>query len=597
MGSPEGFGSGGVVVGDVRWQTENACSSGDNTHAVNVSAPAFWLKSPDSEVRVESCPPSGLHSDDLVNYHASANTKSHPPALDLDAKPLRQRCGKIVRKNSGGTKRSGVAHMEVSKNKFGLHDVNGTFPELVSSSASCNVTEKNQLVKQKNSSTSRRGDKRNSKATQKSRCDSFSLKNGLVGFNSAAGGNNFIGLCGSKYDVFDITKYVDEPPLDELLCGSYRCSFIKDKEKTTTNSNSILLQSFRNACSILQARNVLDQNCAETDGSKGDSCSADLPTSEKVNDSDGKIKISDIADFPLYKPKDILERLALPPPKDLDVLLSESCKTTSSSKNSTDPRLGKPISQRNGLPPFPWSNSFSGHNKLGSDAVRLSTSRAICQGRWVKVKNYTSVKKDSAGLLKDFESLTFDQSLVPSLSERPENEFAPAERVLSALGASSPPKATLDEYSTTQAAAQTLLDIASYSMKNPYGTDKLLQKPSQTAMKASKLKETERSEISFHVPKSSTIRPHNPSKATRDDGFSSKKIKLSRDVPSTYISHPTTELVRKGSSPPRKLFRDPNANTDSYGTNPVKKPSLVKTPRSTDRPGSSSKPKFWKSKP
>ncbi|GFP92617.1 hypothetical protein PHJA_001405900 [Phtheirospermum japonicum] len=425
------------------------------------------------------------------------------------------------------------------------------------------------------------------------------LSDGLIGYHPVIidlTTESHSGLCGSKSDVFDITKYVDEPPLDELLRGSYSCPSIKDKEKTTTNSNSNLLQSFRNACSILQAQNIAQApNCAETNGSKGDSCPADLSLSEKVNESDDKIKISDIADSPLYKPKDILERLALPPPKDLDVLLSESSKTTSSSKNSADPRSGKPISQRNGLPPFPWSHSFSGHNKLGSDAVKLSMSRAICQGRWVKVKNCTSLQKDSADLLKDFESLRFDQSLVPSISERREYEFPPIERVLSASGASSPPKAPTDEYSTTYAAAQTLLDIASYSStKNPSETVKWLKKPSQTAMKASKSKATERSEISFQAPKSSTIRPHNPSKAARDDGFSSKKLKLSTDVPNTYI----TEPVRKGTSPPRKLFRDPNANTDSYGTNLVKKPSMVKTPRSTDRPGSSSsKPKFWKSNP
>lgn len=56
------------------------------------------------------------------------------------------------------------------------------------------VVEKNQLIKQKNSSAGRRGEKRNSKVKQKNRCDSFSLKNGLVGFSSAAGGNNFFGM-------------------------------------------------------------------------------------------------------------------------------------------------------------------------------------------------------------------------------------------------------------------------------------------------------------------------------------------------------------------------------------------------------------------
>ncbi|KAL6547783.1 hypothetical protein OROHE_009488 [Orobanche hederae] len=457
MGSAEGLG-GGVLVGEIRWHKEAACSSGGK------KAPVSWRKFYDSEVCMEACHQSSLHSDDVVSGRDSRNMNSHPTTLDIYATSVLQKSGKIVRKNSGCTKRSGMTHMEVSKNKSGLHDVNGTVPELASSSARCNVSEKNQLVQQKNSSTSRRGDKRNSKANYKSRCDSFSLKSGLVGFNSAAGGNNFIGICGLKPDVFDITKDVTELSLDELLCGSYSCPFIKDKGKTT-NLNSKLLQSVRSACSILQPQKVSRvQNFAETDnssfrndspglvafnsavgqtyGNKGDCFPADLPS--KVHESDDIIKISDFADSPLYKPKDIVERLALSRPKDLDVLLSDAARTTSSSKTSTDARLSKSVSQRTGLPPFTWSHSFSGHNRLGSDAVKLSMSRALCQGRWVKVKNCVALHKGCADLLKDFESLTFDQSLVPSTSDRPENEFAQIDRVLSSFDASSPSKIPAD---------------------------------------------------------------------------------------------------------------------------------------------------------
>ncbi|KAL6544126.1 hypothetical protein OROGR_010623 [Orobanche gracilis] len=484
-------------------------------------------------------------------------------------------------------------------------------------------SEKNQLVQQKNSSTSRHGDKRNSKANYKSRCDSFSLKSGLVGFSSAAGGNNFIGICGLKPDVFDITKDADELSLDELLRGSYSCPFIKDKGKTTTNLNSTLLQSVRSACSILQPQKVsrvqhfaetdnssfrndspglvaFSSAVVQTDGNKGDSCPADLPS--KVLESDDIIKISDFADSPLYKPKDILERLALSRPKDLDALLSDAARTTSS-KTSPDARLSKPVSQRTGLPPFTWSHSFSGHNRLGSDAVKLSMSRALCQGRWVKVKNCVALHKGSADLLKDFESLTFDQSLVPSTSDRPENEFAPIDRVLSSFDASSPSKVPADECSTTHAAAQTLLDMgAEYSKKNPCAAVRLLKMPSHMAIKASQSKPTDLSEFSFQEPKS-TLRSKNPLKV-HDDEFSSKKPKFSTDVISTYTNHTEPVTMRKVTldqcsllsvkSPPRKLYRDPNANTESYGVNLVKKPCVIKTPRDADRPGSS-KPKFWKS--
>ncbi|KAL0447871.1 UNVERIFIED_CONTAM: hypothetical protein Slati_1915000 [Sesamum latifolium] len=601
MRSAEGFGSGGsgdVLVGEVRCHKEGACSSGgikDDIHSVNLSEPAFWRNITDSEPCLDVCKPSSLHGNDATNDRVSGNTTCHPSTLDLDAKLALQKSGKIVRNSSGCTKRSGLSQMEVSKPKPGLPNINGISPELASSSASCSLSEKNQLVKQKNSSTSRRGDKRNSKVKNKNRCDSFSLKNGLVGFNSATGGNNFY---------------------DELLHGSYSSpSTAEDKGEKAPNSNNNLLESVRKACSVLQAQKVLQaQNCAEidtsciqkgstslvtvnsapgqTDDDKGDNCAADLPLSDKVQDSDVKIHLSNV-DSPLYQPKDVFERLALPPPKDLDSLLSDASKPTSS--KSTDPRVGKPVSHRTGLPPFPWSHSFSGHNKVGSDAVKLSTSRTICQGRWVKVKNSTVLQKGSVNLLADFETLTFDQSLVPStnlLSEHRENEVAPAERVLSASGACS----TSNDYSQTCAAAKTLLDMAAHSLKqNPCPTIKLLKKPCQMAMKASKLKSVERSDKLFDEPKS-TMRPTNPLKVG-NDGFPSKKLKLSTDVKQTYIVH--AEPVRKEplhwsvKSPPRKLFRDSNAGTNNYGINLVKKSCMMKPPRGADRP-SSSQQKFRK---
>ncbi|GER26850.1 phragmoplast orienting kinesin 2 [Striga asiatica] len=616
VGSAEGFGGDGGLVDEVRWQADGACSSGgknDNIHAVNVSAPAFWRNIADREVCKDICHPSSSHNDEVVKDCGFGNLKSQPLILEVDAKPPLPKSGKITRKNIGCNKRSGMITMDVSKPKPGPCDVkNGTFPDLASSSASCNVSEKNQLVKQKISSASRRGDRRNSKANCKSRADLFSLKNGMVGFNPAGGGNNFIGLGGLKSDVFDITKYVDEPSLDKLLRGSYSCPLINDKEKTASNSKSNLLETVRNACSILRARKVSqEQNSAEVDDNlvQKDSASLDAVISavgqtdggkgvnsavEKVQEPDDKTKTSDTVDTPLYKPRDILARLALPTPMDLDMLLSDASKTISTSKNNNDARLGKPVSHQTGLPPFPWSHAFSGHNnKLSSDAVKLSASRMICQGRWVRVKNCTALQKGCGDLLKNFESLTFDQTLVPTVSERPENEAAPIDGVFSASGASSHPKTPTDEYSTDDA-AQTLLDMADYSKKNPFAAVNLLRKPSQMAMKASKSKSTEKPENSFQSLKP-TIRPHNPLKA-HFDGFSSKKPKLSTDLTNRpYITHAESSRLVSVKSPPGKLLRDMIANTDSCGTNLAKKSHMLKTPRGADRQSGGSKPKLWKS--
>ncbi|KAH6777533.1 hypothetical protein C2S52_007004 [Perilla frutescens var. hirtella] len=627
MGSPEGFGSGsgGVVVGEIRWHSQGACSSvgrKDDMIAANVSVPSFWNKVPDPERCLGISQPSSLHSDDVSNGRNLGSLNSHPPTLEVDVKCPTRKPGKIERKNSGYSKRSGMVQMESSKTKLGVHDINGISPELVvSSSASCNTTEKNLITKQNNSSSSRRGDKRNSRVKHKSRCDPFSLKNGLVGFNSATGGNNFLGMYGLKPDVVDITKLLNELPLHDLMSGNYTSPCIsKDKGKTSASSNSDLMQSVRKACSVIQAQKGLQaRNRAEIDNCCIRSDSTGLITvnsavrqidvdnrtplrrsSDEVQESDEKIRKPSIADSPLYTPKYIFERLTLPLPKDLDLLLSDASKTTSS-KNFTDSRAGKPATQRTGLPPFPWSHSLSGHTKLGADAVKLSASRTTCQGRWVKVQNPIALQKGSADLLVNFESLAFDQSLVPSdnlPSEKQENIFGPTECTLATSGVCSTSKVAADECPSINAAAQTLLDMAAYSKENPCAVVKLLKKPSQMTMKASKSKAIKRCDL-FDVP-NSTIKSANALKVS--DGYSSKKLRLSKDVPNAGISH--TELTRQGKSyqsaalpfrsPPSKLFRDSNASTDSYGINLVKKTCVLKSPRCIDRPTSSSKPKFWK---
>ncbi|XP_047980051.1 uncharacterized protein LOC125221822 isoform X3 [Salvia hispanica] len=572
MGSKESFssGTGGVVVGEVRWRGEGACTSvgrKDDIIAANVSVPSFWHKVPDPERCLGISQPSSLHSNDMRNGHDLGNLNPDPPILEVDVKCLTQKCSRLERKNGGHTKRSGIIQMEISKSKLG-DEANGTSPKLVTSSpASCNNSEKNQIIKQNNSSSSRRGDKRTSRLKQKSRCEPFSLKNGLVGFSSAAGGNNFLGTYGLKTDVFDITKLVNELPLHDLVSGNYKSpSISKDKGKKSSSSNNDLMQSFRKACYVLQAQKGLQvQNCAEIENScirsdstslitvnstvgqsgvdKGDNCTPVLLSTDEAQESDEKIQKFRIADAPLYTPKDISERLALPLPKDLDLLLSDASKATSS-KNNADPRVGRPGAQRTGLPPFPWSQSFTGHARLGSDAMKLSAGRTTCQG------------------------------------------------------ACSTSKVAADECSSIQVAAQTLIDMGAYSKENPCAVVKLLKRPSQVTMKASKTKLIKRCD--FVDAPNSKVRPTNSLKAS--DGFPLKKLRLSKDALNACISH--TEVGRQGKlhqsaaalpvrSPPRKLFRDSNTTTDSYGISVVKKSSILKTQRVVDRP-SSTKPKFWK---
>lgn len=150
----------------------------------------------------------------------------------------------------------------------------------------------------------------------------------------------------------------------------------------------------------------------------------------------------------------------------------------------------------------------------------------------------------------------------------------------------------LDECSSTHIAAQTLLQMAAFSKENPCAVAKVSKKPFQVTTTTSKSKAIKRS--NFFDPPNSSIRPPSSSRVG-DYGFSSKKLKLSSDH---------TDTMRKGKSqqspllcfksPPRKLSRDSNANTEENGTNLVKKQYVMKTPRSMDRPPGGSKPKLWK---
>lgn len=75
------------------------------------------------------------------------------------------------------------------------------------------------------------------------------------------------GLYGLKSDNHDVTKLLDDPPLNELLDGSYKCPILsKDKGKKAANVNENFLHSVRRACSILQhPRSDQSQSVAEID--------------------------------------------------------------------------------------------------------------------------------------------------------------------------------------------------------------------------------------------------------------------------------------------------------------------------------------------
>ncbi|XP_059639780.1 uncharacterized protein LOC132282176 isoform X2 [Cornus florida] len=557
-------------------------SQKDEVGAVRPSESAFWKKTPDVEIRRAS-QLSSFHGEDAsddLNFVSTNSCQSLMPRLE--AKELKKKSGKVSRSSSGCSKRSRMAQMEVSINEHGADDIKGTSNELGSYSAKCNIA----------------------------------------------------GVYGSKQDSFDVTKHVDELSLNELLDGSYKCpSFTKDKGKKAANSNETFLNSVRSIFSILRLRKpIRPQNSADidnscnhkvttclvssgscvagrSDGDRGDTYTKDRSSCNKMfHDSCGCSKLKSPAhmpDFPLYQPEDILERLALPPPKDLESLLLDASKPALPSRNNSELRLGKPVSNRAGLPPFPWSHTSGGHYKSSSDAAKFSTTRTNCQGRWVKIESSATSLNSTTSFLVDFESLTYDHSLVPSVGPNlgpSENKNVPStsisflcERSLSASATISraskvPPESgggfdcqdNAGHSPIRLAAAQTLYDIATNSpRKNPHDMIKWPKKSTQKAMKARKLKSNEKSEEIFATPNSVT-RPNDVIKNVIEL-LPAKKPRLSINEKSNGLGHAHTmrkvpvtwAAPRSSRSSPSKLLRDSVVEPKHYSPDIVKQSSVI----------------------
>ena len=120
-------------------------------------------------------------------------------------------------------------------------------------------------------------------------------------------------------------------------------------------------------------------------------------------------------DFPLHQPKDVLERLAVQPFQELESLLHDVSKPAATTKNSNnDQRTGKQVSRRPSLPAFPWSHAFGGHSRTNSDAVKSSTSRSMCHGKWSRIGIISGSTDTDRSSFTNLDSFSYDQSLVPS---------------------------------------------------------------------------------------------------------------------------------------------------------------------------------------
>ncbi|KAK6773299.1 hypothetical protein RDI58_028537 [Solanum bulbocastanum] len=551
---------------------------------------AFWSKMPQNEFAGQQ---SSHHVEDALEDHSVGKSNTILPlTLGLEAAQSHRNCGKVGRNSTSNSKRSRIIQMDASVNKTG-EDGKGISTEISANLTNCKNGERTQMLKQRQNSSGKRSDKRNGKVTK----SNFSLKS-LVGFGSAAGGRNFLGISesgmyGLKSDVMDVTKDVDDLPLRELLDGSYKCApSPKDRRNNASNSSDSLMQLVRNANSMLRCqKSVQMQNCSNVDsklscrndGDKGETRTDNLSSSDQVQEYSCNVQsVPTMCHAPLYTPKDVLERLALTPSKDLDSLLVDTVKFASS-RNSSDLRLSKPSSQRNGLPPFPWSHPCSGHPKIVLDSAKLSTNKMVCQGRWVRVENTLTPLKGSSGFLEELQSLTDNHKLVPTgvqVSGPLKNENASTnrdslttcERISSSLAASntsevSPGVLAAAETLCRIATHSTLCNIATHSLKqNTEVTTKSLKKPSQKGggMRACKL--TEKPENQFIAPKPVLV---SNSLVEIADGIPpSKKLRLSVNFKKPDRKGPVPCSAESIRSTPVKSFRESEGFSNSFVNKP-----------------------------
>ncbi|XAR55099.1 hypothetical protein NMG60_11030491 [Bertholletia excelsa] len=602
-----------IVVAPSIDRCSSILSEKDEVGAINVLE-STGLNKRDTESCGKTNQASGFHSEGAAEGIEFGSKSSFPSSMPIfEGKQIQRK--KVVRNNVGNSKRSRMAQMEeISINEEKV-DV---------------IKDKAQTGKQKNGLNGKRGDKRNGKAPLKSKYDCFSLKAGML--SSAGGGNNFLGIYNWKPYPCDVTKYLDDLLVNDLLDGHYKCpSFAKDKGKKSTNSSESIVQSVRKACSILQCRPIQNQNTngiddnyywksstcpvssdtvvpCGNDSDKGDSCAVDLSSHEKFQDSYTKPQLGpNLLEFPLCQPKDVLRRLALPLPKDLDSFLLDVAKPTPNTKSSSDSR-DKQISDRASLPPFPWSHYNGGHCKSNADSSKLCLGRTTCQGRWVKIEKTPTSLEGGTGFLMNLESLTYDQSLVPSA----DLIYCPSGKEMAPSTPMSFPRLELGPLSSLKCsvvsqllpesggvlkceedaersprlleAAYTLCHIATHSSKQEArGLVRWLKKSSEKTMKACKSKTTVKSGEISAVPKSVIATADHVKNA--HEIFPFKKPRLLVNEKNKGPGHngirkgPNNWSVpRSGRSSPSKAYRECVAETKCFSANIVKQPYTTPPP-------------------
>uniref|UniRef100_A0A7N0UVM1 Uncharacterized protein n=1 Tax=Kalanchoe fedtschenkoi TaxID=63787 RepID=A0A7N0UVM1_KALFE len=468
---------------------------------------------------------------------ASFSNSNRDPATLASSKSddfqLSSKCKKLSKNGSGCSKKPRLAQTEDSLSL-------GQIPK---QRASCGV---------------KRSDKRNAKVSARTKSDSFSLKNGTAIFNSSSGVHNVLGYYGLRPNLHDISKQLNElslteHSLEELLDGTSSCENIsKERAKDTPNTNEKIVQSIKIVCSILapwrpsqpQASCELEGNFIKkvSPGTPRGSCVPNVAHDKRDSFVVYQIpltkescscpeNLANALNFPLHHPSVILELLGLQPPDDFESLILGAMKPILSVREGFDSRSGKRVAPHPYLPAFSWSHTFGGHCKSTTDALKLSTSRSLCQSSiWARIGNTAGFCGVASDDFADFSKLNFDPNLVPqaeliyvNFASEGTGYLPESSLVASDSRASNIPR---DEHPPNLIiAAQILCDLAKQPM--PPDLSRLLRwpkKPLEKPVKARKYKYDEKFARPFSRPKS--ILGYDSVVRHSDQAMPAKKTKL-----------------------------------------------------------------------
>ncbi|GLJ37041.1 hypothetical protein SUGI_0750550 [Cryptomeria japonica] len=280
----------------------------------------------------------------------------------------------------------------------------------------CN--EKSTKSKRKHGQVFKVGEKRSGKLHQ-TRVDCSGTKTGSS--NSNAGGNNILGIYGFKAESINITKYMQDLTLEDLLngkCNVARFSRVETRESHNNNKN--LLQCVQKICQILPSQsNRSTKNTKSLDTNynlKGELSistadkekvggEASSPRKEVHNSDPWEVNFKDAVkaglgpDFlvnrlPLYQPEEFMQNLRISPIESLDSLISQSpIQKINGSKGLPFLNSNTCMVHNSSIPPFSWSLPYCGPCKSVLETCRFSTIQNINARQWIQLSGTQPMNK------------------------------------------------------------------------------------------------------------------------------------------------------------------------------------------------------------